>query len=182
MIVNHWLWPTLIMDTRLAVDDIGAFNVRLLKSRTTDTSDYELLRSTVVDVGEKWLSEVGLTEKMAIGQVSFDPMIYSPGQYVTPHYHGPLELVGLYYASDENDAPQRQITPIDDSKHTMSRKHGHTSLHDPRNAFELRPNPVVEFKPEQGRLLVFPGYVLHWSLPTNKPRMVISVRIEVVEK
>jgi hypothetical protein len=190
----HWLWPTLIVETEIPTDDRKSFNARLTKtilaasnSRTPfwDMETPELLaikEECRRSVGQ-YLEEIGMTHKFSPGEETGWVNVYQPGQYIQPHYHGALELISTYYVTDEDEIDRQPlITPIDPEKHTMSKMHGYTSFHDPRNAFELRPNPSVEFRPQAGHILTAPGHLLHWSLPTNKSRIVITCRNKLEEQ
>lgn len=179
----HWLWPTLVLESEIPTSDLQVFNRALLKNASSasfwDITSPEMitLKDSFIQASSSWLHHSGIdhlyeTPELSDGWVT----VYQPGQFIQPHYHGAMEVVSLYYLTDETDESQRPVTPIPDEKHTMSRKHGHTSFHDPRGAFELRPNPVEEFKPQQGKIITAPGHLLHWSLPTNKLRVVIGTR------
>jgi hypothetical protein len=182
----HWLWPTLIMESSIQVDDVQSFNARLLEtiiSIATDpskqlwemeTPEINTLKSEFDRCTSAWLRNANLEGKFE-RQIDFGWLnVYQPGQFIPPHHHQNFEIITLYYLTDETATDQFQTVPPMEQLYEMDNRPGCTAFHDPRGAIEFRESaPVVEFSPVQGRLVTTPGHIIHWTVPSDKLRAII---------
>lgn len=182
----HRLWPTLIYETHIQVDNLPAFNARLLESVIAvtkdpsinfwemDTPELQVLKSEFKRATRSWLVEAGLVDTFEQVNEYGWLNVYQPEQFIPPHHHQNLELITLYYLTDEPDGVQfRTISPPQQA-YTGENIPGSTVLMDPRGALEFREtSPTVEFVPRQGRMLTTPGHIVHWTTPTPNLRAII---------
>ena len=94
--------------------------------------------------------------------------IYPNGAFVPRHNHGDVHWSGVYYVNASNNCGD---ILFDDPKEY--------SLTNEPEGFMHRGAGGQRFRPESGKLLLWPGYVKHFSLPnnTNIQRTIISFNI-----
>lgn len=181
---DHWLWPTLVVESNIDVPDVAAFNVNILKAikqaqriniLDLDTPEINHLKSSFLEASRHWLKTANLDWRFSPRLTNGWVNVYQPGQLFPPHYHGTTELVNLYYVTDEDENNPLQLMPHYTQMNEMASKPGHTVFADPRGGIDLNETkPVVAFCPKQGRLLTWPGHLQHWTMPTNKLRIIIG--------
>lgn len=97
--------------------------------------------------------------------------IYPRGAYVDRHNHGTAHWSGVYYVEvPDEDA----MICFDDPKE-------YSLNHEP-HGFKFRGRMQCSFHPKPGKLLLWPGYVNHSSLPNNSDfdRTIISFNINCI--
>jgi hypothetical protein len=183
-ITNHWLWPTLVVEGNIDVPDVVSFNVNILKVIKTaqgvniwdlDTPEINHLKESFLEASNHWLVTAKLDHLFVPRLTDGWLNVYQPGQFIPPHYHGNTELVNLYYVTDEDENNPLQLMPHYTQMNAMASKPGHTGFADPRGGIDLKETPpVAEFCPKQGRMLTWPGHLQHWTMPTNRLRIIIG--------
>lgn len=139
MAKSYWLWPTLVMENNLPSANIVEFNTRILaripNNQWRDCPETAIIKDAFMDASCAWLNEASLQDVFEPFFTDLWLNVYQPGQFIPPHYHGNLELVNLYYLTDEDEETQLQLVPY--FNQVMSRKAGHTAFVDPRGAIEI---------------------------------------------
>jgi uncharacterized protein (TIGR02466 family) len=101
--------------------------------------------------------------------------IQCKGEYAHHHQHGSIDLIGVYYVNTLPKHPPLQIfesrIPHKFNARSIS-KDGRIITENVR---------YINIEPTMGKLVLFPGYLLHY-VPTNmleEPRISIAINVEV---
>ena len=101
--------------------------------------------------------------------------VQNKGEVAHAHQHGTTDIIGVYYVNTIQGHPPLQIF---DSRIPHKFNARNISKNNQIITENIR---YINIEPVQGKLVLFPGYLLHY-VPTNmleEPRISIAVNVEV---
>jgi uncharacterized protein (TIGR02466 family) len=132
--------------------------------------EFELLmrfvEETMAEIKEFLTFDDDVTFRVATAWVNFN----GKGDYNTKHIHGNSLFSGVYYIKVPENAGQIKVhdpNPVRGCFHAPYREFG------PHNCFSH------EVEPEEGRLVIFPGYVPHEVTPNMSDEVRCSIAFNI---
>ena len=100
---------------------------------------------------------------------------YNNGGSVLPHDHGKCTMSCVYYVQSGSDAD------LNNGSTYFIRPYNRGSTHDDFGGIGYRKSGINFFSPEEGKLLVWPSFLVHGSKPYlgQKNRIIISANVDV---
>jgi hypothetical protein len=138
-----------------------------------DASDCKLFKSWFIEKCNEYTSQFLQYPSCSIKRSWGN--IQPKGEYAHHHQHGNTDIIGVYYVNTIQGHPPLQIF---DSRIP----HKFNARNIIRNGKIVTENVrYVNIEPVNGKLVLFPGYLLHY-VPTNmleEPRISIAINVEV---
>ncbi len=142
----------------------STFNDR--SAELLDNPKFDYFFNTITDVFNGFFLQLGSTSSWQFENSWAS--VYPKGAYVDRHNHGTAHWSGVYYVSVPD--PEAVIRFDDPKEYSLN--------HEPHNC-KFRGRVQYIFYPTPGKLLLWPGYLYHSSIPNNcdQDRMIISFNI-----
>ena len=100
---------------------------------------------------------------------------YNKGGFVMPHDHGQCSMSCVYYVKVADDANFKNGSTY------FLRPYNRGSTHNDFGGLKYVNNHMETFKAEEGKLIIWPSFMLHGSKPylSDKERIIISANVDV---
>lgn len=179
----HEIWSTPIGEYILEDEEIHQeiINSFINPVENKDGQSFDLLSATNCNLFSEWfikkcneytsnfLEDPSCSIKRSWGNVQ------RKGEYAHHHQHGNVDLIGVYYVNATEGHPPLQIF---DSR--IPHRFNARSI-SKNNQIITENVRYVNIKPISKKLVLFPGYLLHY-VPTNMletPRISVAINVEV---